>query len=154
MRSPEGWALANMWFDTCRTKPPYRSPLETIFVYITLRRAEQELMSTKAIIQALVAGAHPKAKMDPAIKAFEDYFDVMMPQIEKAAAEQDEAKKALIEMTKHPLKIGLQGLYKKQADAWKKTVKMKVPKAKVIRPRTRKRAGLPRIMKPRIPGAR
>jgi phosphoglycolate phosphatase-like HAD superfamily hydrolase len=151
-----------MWYDTCRTRPVRRSPLETIFVYIYLRRAEQELMSTRAIIQALVAQAPTEARMKPAIVAFEEYFDAMMPQLEKAAEEQDEAKKALIELTKHPLKIGLSSLYKKQADAWKKTTKMKVPAAKIIGVRKRRRAGAPRTkpkprpraIRPKIPGAK
>ena len=144
-----------MWYDVATRRPPRRSPLETVFVYIYLRRAEQELMGTRAILQALVAQAPAEAKMKPAIKAFEEYFDAMMPQLEKAAEEQDEAKKALLEMTKHPLKIGLSSLYQKQADAWKKTVKMKVPKSKVIGIRRRKRAGVPRTaVRPRIPGTR
>ena len=155
-----------MWYDTSRKRPAVRSPLETIFVYIFLRRAEQELMSTRAIIQALVAQAPNEASMKPAIVAFEEYFDAMMPTLEKAAEEQDEAKKALLEITKHPLKIGLSSLYQKQADAWKKTTKMKVPKAKVIGVRRRKRAGAPRTrtkpqpkprpraIRPKIPGAK
>lgn len=122
-------------------------------------------MSTRAIIQALVAQAPNEASMKPAIVAFEEYFDAMMPTLEKAAVEQDEAKKALLEITKHPLKIGLSSLYQKQADAWKKTATMKVPKAKVIGvrrrgdPQTRikpqpKPKPRQRAIRPKIPGAK
>ena len=81
-----------MWYDTAVRRPPHGSPLETVFVLVYLRRAEQELMGTRAIIQGLVAAAPPKNKMDPAITAFQAYFDAMMPHLEKAAQKKDEAK--------------------------------------------------------------
>ena len=124
-----------MWYDTVREPPPRKSPLETLFVLVYLRRAEQELMGTHALIQSLVMSIPSGTKIDPAIEAFQRYFNAMMPHLEKAAKKKDEAKEALLRLTKHPVKIGLKSLYKQRSAQWKQAAKTKIPRAKLIRPK-------------------
>lgn len=107
-----------------------------MLAYVGIRRAEQELMSTRALVQAVVAQAPAKAKMEPAITAFDEFFAAMMPHLERAAQDTDDAHKALMKLTKHPLKIGLKEVYQQQAAKWKKNTKSApIPRAKIIKPK-------------------
>jgi hypothetical protein len=133
MKTPTGWALANMWYDKYQGMPPAGTPLESIFTLVFLHKKESEMLATRATIQALVS-----EKADPAIEAYKQYCDAMFPYIERAMnTEHDEAREALLEMAKHPLRISLSSLYKAQADAWKKKPgrRMKVPGALRIKPK-------------------
>ena len=76
-----GWALANVWYDKYDGPPPTNSPLESVFMLLTLRRMEAEALSTRALLTAALIG--PEAKADPAVKAYEEYADKVLPRLRK-----------------------------------------------------------------------
>jgi hypothetical protein len=96
--SPRGWALANMWYDTMSDRPPPGSPLETLLTLVLVGRKNADLRAIRALVQStLPAGKEG----DPAIKAFKDYHDNLLPFLSRAEdLEKEEARKRLEEFVK------------------------------------------------------
>jgi phage/plasmid-associated DNA primase len=107
-----------VWYDKFPGMPPRGSPLETVFILIKLQRQQSELLSTRALVQSLVAlNTEGKAAVDPAIEAFQKYCDTMFPFLENAAdSEKTMAHKRLMEFVKRPARIALHPIYKQQAE--------------------------------------
>lgn len=101
LTSPSGWALANLWYDTCPRMPERGSPFETLLMLVQLQRAKAALYSTRALVQSTL----PEGKAaDAAIKAFQTYCDLQLPFLERAAnADVEEAKALLEQFVRHPL---------------------------------------------------
>ena len=137
-----GWGYANMWYDKYPGVPPRGSLLETVFVLVGIQRRQAELLSTRALVQAIV-GLHalspnPKETMHPAIEAFQLYADKMFPFLDKATtAEKTDQHKALEHFTKAPLRISTKDIYKQKVEHARRNAALRSTK-----------------LKPRIPGSR
>lgn len=121
--------LANMWYDKYPGIPPRRSPLESLFAIVYMRRHEAKLLETRAIIEStLPEGAAAK----PAIAAYQQYHDRMMPFIEAALKPQNEAHEMLKEFVKRKAKIDVRPYLNSQADIGRRNA---IRRAGRIRPR-------------------
>jgi len=82
LTTPEGWARANILFQTLREPPPRGSVRESLLRLLVMQKEEAEHAKFRALAQLLVdkeAGA----------KAFEEYFDAAFPHIKKEMQETD-----------------------------------------------------------------
>jgi hypothetical protein len=103
-----------MVYDKYRGVPTANSPLESLFILVYLQRQESELLATRALVEASLADEERKE----AVEAFERYCTKMFPFWKRGAdLEDDEERKALMELVKKPLKINLSEVYKTQAKA-------------------------------------
>jgi len=110
-----GWALANVWYDKYPATPPPNSPLESVFMLVALRRMEAEALSTRALLTAALTG--PEAKVDPAVKAYEEYADKVLPFLANAQdVEKEKEKAALLNFMKTKARLKMSEVYKKQAE--------------------------------------
>lgn len=80
--------LANLWYDTIRDKPPAGSALETLLCMVYVHRLNAELRATRALVQATLPAGK---EADPAIKAYQDYHDNLMPFLARAEDTEKEA---------------------------------------------------------------
>lgn len=106
-----------MWFDKYPSVPPRGSPLETVFVHVTVQRKDAELLSTRALVRsqwALLAKSPDAAKAS--FEAYEAYAESMFPFLEKAQglATMDDNQK-LLEHVKHPMQIDIQAIKRERA---------------------------------------
>lgn len=116
MKSPTGWGLASVWYDKFQGMPPRGSLLETLFVLVKLSRVQAEMRGTKALVQGILGLSSAGDKLDPAIQAFEEYYDQMLPFLERVSeTEDDKDRKRLAEFVKHPVRINLNPIYQQQA---------------------------------------
>lgn len=121
MSTHEGWVLSNMWYDTCGESPTYKSPRETLFILVYLKRQQTALLSTRALVQTSLQSE--KEAQDPAVEAFQKYYDAMFPFLENADPAQDEMHKALEAFTKvTSAKIPLKPIWAAQAEAGKRAM--------------------------------
>jgi hypothetical protein len=119
MKTPGGWATSHMLYDKTPGPPPPGSPLESIFLLVHLERTETTLLSTRAMIQALLPLS--KKEQDPAIKAYEAYHARMMPFLEKARSSEITADvERLKSFTKTAARIDLRPVHKARVDAARK----------------------------------
>jgi hypothetical protein len=82
---------------------------------VALRRMEAEALSTRAILMASLVG--PEAKVDPAVKAYQEYADKVLPFLADAQdVEKEREKKALLDFMKVKAKLNMPKIYKKQAE--------------------------------------
>lgn len=127
-----GWALANVWYDKYEGPPATNSPLESLFMLVSIRRMEAELLSTRALVHASMMT--PDSKPDPTIKAFQDYADKILPFL---AASQDlerqKERETLLAFTKLRARIDKKEIYKQQAAQLNKH--QRSPARHKIRPR-------------------
>ena len=108
-----GWALGNMWYDKYQGPPPVKTPLESLFMLVALRRMEANLLSTRALVHASLT---PESHIKPAVKAYTEYADVMMPFLATAQdLDRQKAREALLKFVKVRAKIDAKYIYKKQA---------------------------------------
>ena len=109
-----GWALVNMMYDKFPGLPPKGSPLGSLFFLVLLERKQNELLSTRAMVQAMLVSADDK---DPAIEAYHAYFDQTFPFLERAKnKEHEEGRAALLEFAKHPARLDMRPIWKAQVD--------------------------------------
>ena len=81
---------------------------------IWVDRQQAALLSTRALVQAIVS----KDDSKDAIEAFEEYCKKMFPFFENAAKlEQEDEKKALLELVQRPVRIDMSKVYEGQARA-------------------------------------
>lgn len=126
MKSPVGWGLASMWYDKYPGLPRRGSPLETLFVLVRLQRTQAEILSTRALVQSIVGLHEEKATQDPAIAAYQEFCDKMLPFLDRAVDnESEEARKRLADFVKSPARINLNPVYKQQAEHAKKMATLK-----------------------------
>lgn len=122
--SPAGWALASMWYDKYPGVPPRGSPLETAFVFVTLKRQMAQIMGIRALVQTGLP--EDKESSDPAVKAFQAYCDAAMPPVAERETSADAAKQRLLEFVKHPVSIDLRPVWNaKMADANQRVAAMR-----------------------------
>lgn len=109
-----GWALANVWYDKHEGPPPQKSPLESLFMLIALRRMEVELLATRALVHASMTS---ESQVDPTVKAYKEYADKLLPFLATAQdLEQQRERDALLRFSKTKVAINKKALYKKQAE--------------------------------------
>ena len=116
MRSPAGWALANMWYDQYPGVPPRGSPLETLFLFVMIGRQEAELLATRTLVRgqfALLSKSPESAKA--AYEAYQTYSDSMFPFLERAANTTITDHERLMEHVRHPMRIDMQAFRREQA---------------------------------------
>lgn len=107
-----GWALANVWYDKYPRVPDANSPLESLFMLVTLRRMEAEVLSTRAIVHASMTS---DTQVDPTVKAYKEYADKVLPFLAGAQdLELQKEKDALLRFAKTKLQLRNKNLYKKQ----------------------------------------
>lgn len=106
--------------------------METVLIMVSLQRQQAHLLATRAIVQSTL----PEGKAaTAAIKAFQAYYDVMMPFMDRAVnAEFETAKENLIKLTKHPLQFPIAQAYKAEAA---KAVRLSRAQKFAIRARSR-----------------
>lgn len=126
-----GWALGNVLYDKHPGLPSPNSPLESLFMLISLRRMESELLSTRAIVHASITS---ESQTEPIIKAFQEYADKTLPFLANAQnLEQQAEKDALLRFTKIKAKINKTELYRKKAALLRKSA---APSKFKLQPRT------------------
>jgi len=104
-----------MLYDKYVGVPPRGTLLESVFVLIYLQRQEEQLLATRALVQASLS----KEEQKPAIEAFEMYCSRMFPFLAQAAKRGDQdQQEALKDFVKSVAKISLGKVYKQQADAY------------------------------------
>jgi hypothetical protein len=82
---------------------------------LALRRMEAEALSTRALLTAALVG--PEAKVDPAVKAYEEYADKVLPFLANAQdIEKEKEKSALLNFMKTKARLNMPSIYKKLAD--------------------------------------
>lgn len=117
VRSPAGWALANVWYDKYPGVPPRGSPLETLFIYVHVARKEAELLATQTLVRcqfALLSKTPEGAKS--AYEAYQNYAGVMFPMLERAANTTVDDHTRLMEHVKYPMRIDVQAIRYMQAE--------------------------------------
>lgn len=108
-----GWALANVWYDKYIGPPLPNSPLESLFMLVSLRRMEAELLSTRAVVHA--AMMTPESKTDPVVKAFQEYADKALPFLANAQDdERRDEREALLAFTKTKVQINKKTVYQQR----------------------------------------
>lgn len=139
MKTPAGWALANMWYDKYDGLPPRGSPLESLFLLVYLQRQEADLLATRALVQStLPEGQAAK----PAIEAFQKFVDRMFPFIESASKESADHER-LRDFVKQPVRIDLRPVYAAQAESAKRNAALR---------HSRLKPSIPGVHAPKIPG--
>lgn len=90
---------------------------------VSLQRQQQALLATRALVQSTL----PEGKAaDPAIKAFQVYYDAQMPFMERAAnADKEAEREALLDFVKHPVRIPLAPIYQAQAESAKRLTRLR-----------------------------
>ena len=117
MRTSTGWALANTWYDTAPAPAPRGSLLESVFTHVFVERKKPELMSTRALVQAVL----PEGKKG----------EFLMPFLEKTeTSDLDKQKKTLAEFVKYNAKINLTDYFKQQVATAKRLSLLKSLKKK------------------------
>jgi hypothetical protein len=82
---------------------------------VALRRMEAEALSTRALLTAALTG--PEAKVDPAVKAYEEYADKVLPFLANAQdIDKEKEKQALFAFMKQKVNIVMPKVYKKMAE--------------------------------------
>lgn len=113
-----GWALGNVWYDKHDGPPPQKSPLESLFILIALRRMETNLLATRALVHASLTS---ESHFDPTVKAYKEYADKLLPFLSKAQdIEKQKEVDALLRFSKTKVQINKKALYKKQAEQLKR----------------------------------
>jgi len=113
-----------MWYDKYPGVPPRGSPLETAFVFVSMKRQMAQVMGIRALVQSTLP--EDKESSDPAVKAFQAYCDAAMPATSTKETEVDVAKKRLMEFVKHPVSIDLKPIWgAKMADANQRVAAMR-----------------------------
>ena len=98
--------------------PKINSPLESLFILVFVQRQQADLLATRALVASALADEEKKE----AIEAFEKYCEKMFPFWSRAGdTKDDEQRKALLEMVKHPIKIKMAEVYKAQAKALRRS---------------------------------
>jgi len=134
MRTPAGWALSNLWYDTAQGPPPRGSLLESLLSQVVVERKKIELMSTRALVQAVLPDGK---KGDPVVDAYQKFVDYLFPFLERSEdTELDKQKKALEEFVKYRAKINLTDYYKQQVAAAKRISSLKQTKKRRTPPTT------------------
>jgi hypothetical protein len=128
MRTSTGWALANTWYDTAPAPAPRGSLLESVFTHVFVERKKTELMSTRALVQAVL----PEGKKgDPVVDAYQKFVEFLMPFLEKTeTSDLDKQKKTLAEFVKYNAKINLTDYFKQQVATAKRLSLLKSLKKK------------------------
>lgn len=102
-----------MWYDKYLGPPPQKTPLESLFMLVALRRMEASLLSTRALVHASITA---DTNIKPAVKAYTEYADTMMPFLASAQdLDKQKAREALLKFVKVRAKIDKSYVYKKQA---------------------------------------
>lgn len=106
-----GWALANVWYDKYDGPPPQKTPLESLFMLVALRRMEADLLATRALVHASVT----QESLKPTVKAYMDYADMQLPFLAAAGdMEKTKEREALLKFVKVRARIDKRTIYKKQ----------------------------------------
>lgn len=103
-----------MLYDKHVGAPEKGTLLESVFVLIFLQRQEEQLLATRALVQATLS----KEETKPAIEAFEMYCAHMFPFLAEAKLGNPDQREALKAFAKTVAKINLRSVYKQQADAY------------------------------------
>jgi hypothetical protein len=106
-----------MWYDKYPGVPDRGSPLETLFVLITLQRKDVELMATRALVLGSLAQLlKDQAAAKDAIEGYRAYTDVMFPFLARAAdQEKERERQQLLEHVKHPMRIDVTSILAQRA---------------------------------------
>jgi hypothetical protein len=101
-----------MWYDKYQRTPTRGSPMETLLCLVRVGRTHGELRGIRALVQVNM----PAGKdADPAIAAFKEYHDEMLPFLAKAAnAEVEEARAHLENFVKGHAVIDLKPVYEEK----------------------------------------
>jgi hypothetical protein len=125
LKSPAGWALANVWYDRYLGVPPRGSPLETLFLFVYLQRKETELLETRTIVRgqwALLTKDPAAAKAS--FEAYQAYSEAMFPFLEQAANTTVTDQARLLEHVRYPIEINVASIRQaKQAQARTKSLR-------------------------------
>jgi hypothetical protein len=116
LKSPAGWALANVWYDKYPGVPTRGSPLETLFLFVSIQRKEAELLATRSLVRgqfAVLAKSPETAKS--AYDAYQAYADAMFPFLEQAANTTTDDHSRLMEHVKYPMQIDIQAIRQEHA---------------------------------------
>jgi hypothetical protein len=106
-----------MWYEKYPGVPPRGSPLETVFLLVSLQRREAELLSQRTLLrgQLAILGKSTEA-VKAAVESFEAYYDTLFPFMAEAAdldKQNDRAK--LLEHVRYPMQINMGALRKELA---------------------------------------
>lgn len=113
-----GWVTANLLYDRLSGVPKPGSPLESILSLVFIKRAEAELLATKALV---IASLHPDKKGDPTVDAFVEYANTLLPWLKQAAEKKStEAKKALERFVQQPVVINTGAMWRQRVEVAKK----------------------------------
>lgn len=95
-----------MLYDLYGAPPPPGSLLESVFMILSKRRQEQELLRTRVLVEAMLA-PHVEKKGSTLSEAFGDYADTLFPFLRhKRTKSSEDAKKALKQWTdRHALRV-------------------------------------------------
>lgn len=98
---------------------------------VKLRRMEADLLATRALVHASLT---PDSKVDPIIKAFQEYADKVLPFLSGAQdIDKQKEREALFKFTKVQARINTKSIYKEQAAKLART--RKTPEQFKLRPR-------------------
>lgn len=116
--------MGNMWYDQYQGIPPSGSALESLLLYVCIDRRQSELLANRALVQSIIP-LH-EGKVDAAIEAYQRYFDAVYPFIGRAGDhEKEDARKRLLELVKHPLRIPLRPIWRAKAEKAKRLASIK-----------------------------
>lgn len=104
MKTPVGWARANMLYDLAQTPPEQGSLLESLFLVLTKRRQEQQFLALRVLVEATLA-PHLEGKSKIS-ETFSDFVDAMFPYLEgekdSSTSTENLMQAALKQWTGHP----------------------------------------------------
>ena len=116
-----------MLYDLYGQPPEPGSLLESVFMLISKRRQEQELLKTRVLVEATLA-PHFENKSDMLTQTFKDYMDAMFPFFKKERGQKVEEEKVVLKewSDKGPLKV--EPLWNKDAQGTTKRFMSKLRK--------------------------
>lgn len=109
MKTPLGWARANIVYDKLQGPPEPGSVMEALCLMVQARRELKELYSMRTVVQAVMLGQHPENQdTGEAVKeAYELYKGSLMPFLEGEIkrGENDVVKAIREEVARGPIAV-------------------------------------------------
>ena len=91
LKTPVGWARANIWYEKLGAPPTPGTWQEALSILVWVGRQEQQVAATRAVAQASIKDTEKEAR-----KAFENYLGAMFPYREKVEQKAKENQQELL----------------------------------------------------------